>query len=202
MSERPLETFSLSDFKTPIFRDSKFDTSTLKTPIGDTVTQIQALSLHAILVSYDRDPLPQVSIVNILLHGELCQTTGTSTPKEETVGFFYGCAYTDTRLSADGQRGRKKRGHGGTTQSRPLDAPHLLEAGWPEGEGAAIEEHDIARVVALPQSTAIGTLFAPQQQLAVLIYIAEAQCSLLGDDKLLVHIFMRIISMPYHLYRL
>ena len=72
-------------------------------------------------------------------------------------------------------------------EGAPVNTSKAAEVGQTEGKGAAVEEDGAAGFVYLPKSTAIGAIFVPIQEVAVLIDAAELQDAVLIDDKFLIH---------------
>ena len=86
-----------------------------------------------------------------------------------------------------GPMGQIKEGARLATEGAPVDATKTAEVGQAEGEGTAVEEDGAAGLVYLPESTAIGAIFVPIQEVSVLIDAAELQDAVLVDDEFLIH---------------
>ena len=69
----------------------------------------------------------------------------------------------------------------------PIDISEAPEFRRAELERTAIEHHRPTRLINTPQPTAIGATLIPPQQIAMMIHIAEAQFSIVSNDKLLIH---------------
>ena len=82
---------------------------------------------------------------------------------------------------------QKEKGAGCASDSRPLDAPDMLETGGTERERTAIEKDGTTGSIELPQSTAIGATFAWFQQITMLIDVSELEQTVVCDDELLIH---------------
>ena len=86
-----------------------------------------------------------------------------------------------------GPMGQIKEGARLAAEGAPVDATKTAEVGQAEGEGTAVEEDGAAGLVYLPESTAIGAIFVPIQEVSVLIDAAELQDAVLVDDEFLIH---------------
>ena len=86
-----------------------------------------------------------------------------------------------------GPMGQIEEGVRLATEGAPVDATKTAEVGQAEGERTAVEEDGAAGLVYLPESTAIGAIFVPIQEVSVLIDATELQDAVLVDDEFLIH---------------
>ena len=69
----------------------------------------------------------------------------------------------------------------------PIDISEAPEFRRTELERTTIEHHRPTRLINTPQPTAIRATLIPSQQIAMMIHIAEAELTIVGNHELLVH---------------
>ena len=82
---------------------------------------------------------------------------------------------------------KKEKRDWGTAYATPLDAMYTVEIGGTEGKGTPVEQDATTAFVHFPQPATVGTILAPIQQVAMLIYPSELQYTVLIDDEFLIH---------------
>ena len=82
---------------------------------------------------------------------------------------------------------KEEKREGSTAHASPFDTTYKVEFGGTEGEGTAIEQDAPTAFVYFPESATVGTIFAPIQQVAMLIHPSELQHAVLIDDEFLIH---------------
>ena len=90
-------------------------------------------------------------------------------------------------LFAVGPMGQEEEGYGPSAHSAPIYAPHVVELGRTEVEGASVEHDGTYGVVCLPQSATPHAAFAYALEVAMEIDVAELKHPVLRDDEFAEH---------------